>query len=213
MRLVLFGPPGAGKGTQASRLVNEYGLTHISTGAIIRDAMKSETPLGSKARDYVEAGMLVPDDVVRRLAEEAIEANAFENFILDGYPRTLQQASWLSEFLDARDARLHAVISLQVEPDVIVDRLSQRRVHRRTGENYHLAFNPPPGDVPEEDIIQRNDDQPDSIRKRLDVYADETSPVEEFYRKRGNLCEVDGHGSIDDVFGRIRSVLKDASAL
>jgi adenylate kinase len=212
MRIVLFGPPGAGKGTQASRLVSEYGLTHISTGAIIRDAMKSESELGQKARGYVEAGKLVPDELVRALAEEAIEAQGFDGYILDGYPRTIQQAQWLSQFLDARDARLNAVISVQVEPEAIVERLSQRRVNRHTGENYHLEFNPPPEDVPAEDIIQRADDEPESIRKRLEVYAHETRPVEEFYRQRGNLREIDGYGSIDDVFKRIQDVLAEVEA-
>jgi adenylate kinase len=212
MRIVLFGPPGAGKGTQASRLVSEYGLTHISTGAIIRDAMKSESELGQKARGYVETGKLVPDELVRALAEEAIEAQGFDGYILDGYPRTIQQAQWLSQFLDARDARLNAVISVQVEPEAIVERLSQRRVNKHTGENYHLEFNPPPEHVPAEDIIQRADDEPESIRKRLEVYAHETRPVEEFYRQRGNLREIDGYGSIDDVFRRIQAVLAEVEA-
>jgi adenylate kinase len=209
MRIVLFGPPGAGKGTQAARLVERYGLTHVSTGAIIRDAMASESPLGREARGYVEVGKLVPGDLVRKLAEDAIQRNGFDGYILDGYPRTIEQAQWLSEFLDAHDARLNAVISLQVEPSAVIDRLSQRRVNRQTGENYHLSFNPPPADVPAEDVIQRPDDEPESIRKRLDVYAAETRPVEEFYRKRGNLCEVDGHGSIDEVFDRITDVLAE----
>lgn len=212
MRIVLFGPPGAGKGTQASRLVSEYGLTHISTGAIIRDAMKSESQLGQKARGYVEAGKLVPDELVRAMAEEAIEAQGFDGYILDGYPRTIQQAQWLSQFLDERDARLNAVISIQVEPEAIVERLSQRRVNKHTGENYHLEFNPPPEDVPAEDIVQRADDEPESIRKRLEVYAHETRPVEEFYRQRGNLREIDGYGSIDDVFQRIQAVLAEVEA-
>ncbi len=208
MRIVLFGPPGAGKGTQAALLHERRGLRHISTGVIIRRAMKEETPLGREARAFVEAGELVPDHVVRLLAEEAIAQAGRDGFVLDGYPRTVRQAEWLAEFLDAAAAPLDAVVSLRVPDDVIVDRLSKRRVHRETGENFHLDHKPPPAGLEQALIVQRPDDRPESVRKRLEVYAEETAPVLEFYRARGELKPVDGVGDFEDVYDRIEGVLE-----
>lgn len=212
MRIVLFGPPGAGKGTQAAKLVEEYGLAHVSTGVMIRDAIKDESPLGLEAQGYVTKGELVPGRLIRRMVEDVIQQADFDGYILDGYPRTIEQAEWLTEYLESSDAALDAVISVKVDPETIVERLSRRRVNSETGENYHLDFNPPPPDVDPSLIIQRRDDQPESIRKRIDVYHAETFPVEEFYRKLGVLVEVDGDGAIDDVFDRIRSVVDQIEA-
>ena len=212
MRIVLFGPPGAGKGTQAAKLVEEYGLAHVSTGVMIRDAIKDESPLGLEAQGYVTKGELVPGRLIRRMVEDVIQQADFDGYILDGYPRTIEQAEWLTEYLESNDAAIDAVISIKVDPETIVERLSRRRVNSETGENYHLDFNPPPPDVDPSLIIQRRDDQPESIRKRIDVYHAETFPVEEFYRKLGVLVEVDGDGAIDDVFDRIRSVVDQIEA-
>ncbi len=212
MRIVLFGPPGAGKGTQAAKLVEEYGLAHVSTGVMIRDAIKDESPLGLEAQGYVTKGELVPGRLIRRMVEDIIQQADFDGYILDGYPRTIEQAEWLTEYLESNDAAIDAVISIKVDPETIVERLSRRRVNSETGENYHLDFNPPPPDVDPSLIIQRRDDQPESIRKRIDVYHAETFPVEEFYRKLGVLVEVDGDGAIDDVFDRIRSVVDQIEA-
>jgi adenylate kinase len=207
MRLVIFGPPGAGKGTQAGLLEERRGLVQISTGDILRAAMKNETPVGKKAKKYVENGELVPDEVVRALAENAIADENYDDFVLDGYPRTQQQAEWLTAFLDENQISLDAVLSLDVPDDVIVRRLSRRRVHRETGETYHLDHSPPPDGVDSDLIVQRDDDQPETIRNRLSVYREETEPLEAYYEKRGTLVRVNGEGSIDEVYGRIEEVL------
>ena len=210
MRIALFGPPGAGKGTQAERLVKEHGLKHISTGDLLRKAMKKETPIGQEAKEYVKDGQLVPDRIVRKLAEEAVKEQGFDRFILDGYPRTLQQAEWLTDFLKENDAELEAIIYIMVSNEAIVERLSRRRVHKETGENYHLDFRPPPPDVHSSLVIQRADDRPEAIRKRLDVYHAETYPVIEYYQNSGRFYEVDGVGSFDTVYQRIEEVLQKA---
>lgn len=209
MRLVIFGPPGAGKGTQARLLEDRQNLTQISTGDIIRTAMKEETPVGKEAKSYVEQGELVPDRVVRKLAEQAIADEGFDDFILDGYPRTLQQAQWLTAFCAEHDAPLDAVVSLHVPDEVIIERLSKRRVHKKTGETYHLEMNPPPEDVDPALIIQRPDDQPDTIRNRLNVYREETAPLESYYRERDLFVVVNGIGGIEDVHARIVDALRD----
>ncbi len=207
MRLIIFGPPGAGKGSQATLLEERRGLTQISTGDIIREAMANETPAGQEAKAYVERGDLVPDAVVRKLAEEAIAAEGYDDFVLDGYPRTTQQAEWLTAFLDEHDAPLDGVISLDVPDEVIVDRLSKRRVHKETGENYHLDVKPPPDDVDPDLIVQRPDDQPETIRNRLHVYRDETAPLKNYYKKRDLFVTVRGTGDFDDVYSRIKHAL------
>lgn len=212
MRLVIFGPPGAGKGTQAGLLERRRGLTQISTGDIIREAMKNETPVGKEAKSYVEKGELVPDEVVRKLAENAIADEEYDDFVLDGYPRTTQQAEWLTEFLRGQDAPLDAVLSLSVPDEVIVDRLSRRRVHQETGETYHLDHDPPPDDVDPDLIVQRDDDKPDTIRNRLEVYREETEPLADYYRDNDLLVPVDGQGEIEDVYGRIETVLDEQLA-
>ncbi len=208
MRIALFGPPGAGKGTQAKLLVERHGLCHISTGNILRAAIKKRTPVGLEAKKYIDAGQLVPDAVVRDLAEDAITEQDCRLFILDGYPRTVQQARWLTSFLDARGTSLEAVIFFTLPDDVIVDRLSKRRMHRETGENYHLDHKPPPPDVDPALIVQRPDDKPEAIRERLRVYKEQTQPVEDYYRRQGLLLEVDAVGDFEVVYERIEDVLR-----
>ncbi|MFB6231096.1 MAG: adenylate kinase [Salinibacter sp.] len=209
MRLIIFGPPGAGKGTQARLLEDHRGLTQISTGDVLRDAMDQETTLGKKAKSYVEEGELVPDELVRALAEQAIADEGYDDFVLDGYPRTDQQAEWLTEFLEEHQTPLHVVLRLQVPNEELVRRLSRRRVHAETGETYHLDHDPPPDDVDPELIVQRSDDEPDTVRNRLEVYREETAPLASYYEDRGQLVSVDGTGGIEDVYERITQVLDE----
>lgn len=207
MRLVIFGPPGAGKGTQARLLEERRGITQISTGDILRAALEEETPLGQKAKSYVESGELVPDELVRKLAEQAITDEGYDDFVLDGYPRTQQQAEWLTEFLEEHQAPLDAVVSLEVPNEVLVRRLSRRRIHDETGETYHLDHDPPPDDVDPDLIVQRSDDEPETVRNRLAVYREETEPLASYYEKQDALVSVDGVGNIEEVFQRIERVL------
>ena len=207
MRLIIFGPPGAGKGTQAGLLEDRRGITQISTGDIFREAMSKETPLGKKAKSYVEAGELVPDELVRKLAEQAIADEGYEDFVLDGYPRTRQQAEWLTEFFEEHQTPLDLVLNMEVSDEVIVRRLSRRRVHEETGETYHLDHDPPPDGVDPELVVQRSDDKPETIRNRLSVYRDETAPLASYYEERGVLVSVDAVGDIEEVYQRIVQVL------
>ena len=207
MRLVIFGPPGAGKGTQARLLEERRGITQISTGDILRAALEEETPLGQKAKSYIESGELVPDELVRKLAEQAITDEGYDDFVLDGYPRTQQQAEWLTEFLEEHEAPLDAVVSLEVPDEVLVRRLSRRRIHDETGETYHLDHDPPPDDLDPDLIVQRSDDEPETVRNRLAVYREETEPLASYYEKQDALVSVDGVGNIEEVFQRIERVL------
>lgn len=210
MRLVLFGPPGAGKGTQARRLTERFALRQISTGDLFRTALREETPVGLEAKRYLDAGKLVPDAVVNKMVEGALDALGHDGFILDGFPRTVEQAEWLLHYLDGQHAPLDAVLSLKVNPERIVQRLSRRRTDRETGEIYHLDFNPPPPHVPADRLLHRSDDQPDAIRTRLGVYEDETRPVEQVFRGRVPFFEIDGIGDIDDVQQRVLDALGEA---
>jgi len=210
MRLVLFGPPGAGKGTQAHFLVQRYGIKQISTGDLFRAALKNETPVGLEARGFMDRGELVPDRVVNRMVEEALDAIDRDDFVLDGFPRTIPQAEWLLGYLKENDDPLDAVLSLQVDHDLIVQRLSRRRTDSETGTIYHLDFNPPPDDVPEERLIHRDDDRPEAIRNRLRVYEKQTRPLKEFFADRVPVLALDGEGSIEEVQQRIVDALEGA---
>ena len=207
MRLILFGPPGAGKGTQAKRIADAHGLRHLSTGDMLRAAVKKQTPVGREAQGHMDAGELVPDAVVNEIVAETVGGLGYDGFVLDGYPRTLEQAAFLADLLDAHDAPVDAVVSLRVPEDHIVQRLSRRRTDRETGAIYHLDFNPPPADLPAGRLVHRSDDEPEAIRTRLRVYHDETAPLEAFFRDRTRFVEVDGMGALDDVRGRVDDVL------
>ncbi len=213
MRIVLFGPPGVGKGSQASFLVDRCGATHVSTGIILRTAIREGTEIGKAAEQMVREGKLVADRIVRKMAEDAITDLGYDHFVLDGYPRTIPQAEWLTCFLAENEAPLHRVISLVAAEEVIVDRLSKRRVDKLTRKNYHLDFKPPPPDIPAERIIQRSDDRPEVVLRRLKQYQKDTSPVQEYYRNRGMLTEIDGVGPFEEVHSRICEVLEERRAM
>jgi adenylate kinase len=213
MRIVLFGPPGVGKGSQAKLLHERRDLAHISTGIILRASIREGTDVGLEAASYMNEGKLVPDVIVRKMAEDAMLDRECDRFILDGYPRTIQQAEWLSEFLQRHEAPLHAVISMVAPDEIIIDRLSKRRVDRVTRENYHLDFKPPPADLPADRIIQRDDDRPEIIRRRLEQYRQGTQPVQEYYRERGMLAEVNGVGPFEEVHHRILDAIAGLSEI
>ena len=206
MNLLLFGPPGIGKGTQSALLVERHGLTHVSTGNILREAIAAGTELGRQAQAYMDAGRLVPGPIVRGAAEAHLRSLGVQNVVLDGYPRTVEQAEWLTEFFEAEGATLDAVVSLHGSDEVIVHRLSRRRCDPVTGTIYHLDT-PPTDAAILARLEQRSDDRPEVIRKRLEVYHAETAPVEAYYASRGAHYVVDGIGEVEEVYARIVAVL------
>ncbi len=203
MRMIFIGPPGAGKGTQAARLVERLQIPHISTGDMFRAAVKAGTPMGKQADTYMKAGELVPDSVVIGMVEERIAQDDCENgFMLDGFPRTLAQA----EALEKAGVELDVVLVLKVPDELIVKRITGRRSDPETGEIYHLEFNPPPDEVKDR-LVHRKDDTEEACRTRLDAYHAQTAPIIPFYEERGLVKTVDGVGSPDEVTARITAAL------
>jgi adenylate kinase len=213
MNLILLGPPGAGKGTQAKMLVDCYGIPQISTGDILRAAVKDETAMGLRAKSFMDAGGLVPDMVVVGIVRERLQQDDCRGgFILDGFPRTVPQADALEEALVALERPLDAVISLAVDVEALVERLTGRRTCRGCGAGYHISFAPPRVegvcDACGGELVQRDDDREDTIRRRLEVYHEQTSPLIDYYRRTGLLTEIDGMLPMDDVQGAILSLLR-----
>jgi len=213
MNILFMGPPGAGKGTQAERIVAEFGIPHISTGDAFRLAMKEGTPLGLKAKEYVDQGLLVPDDVTNGIVRERLQQDDCERgFLLDGFPRTLAQAEALDGMLNEAGRRIDHVISLVVDRDMLLKRLTGRRICKSCGATYHILFNPPKQegvcDKCGGELYQRSDDTEEKVGTRLDEYLSKTEPLLRYYRDQGLLREVNGEQEIDAVTAQITSILK-----
>ncbi|MBX5469872.1 MAG: adenylate kinase [Thermoleophilaceae bacterium] len=212
LNLILLGPPGAGKGTQAERLVADFDLPYYATGDILRAAVKDGTELGRQAKEYMDRGDLVPDEVICGVIMERVDSDeARDGFLLDGFPRTVGQANVLERGLQALGRRLTAALLLDVPDDEVVRRLSGRRVCVKSGHLYHVEFDPPKhDDVCDQDgsrLIQRDDDKPETIRRRLDVYHEQTAPLIDYYEERGILRRFHGGRPPGEVHDHIRASL------
>ncbi len=213
MYLILFGAPGVGKGTQAKNLSKKYGIPHISTGDMLREAIRQGTELGKKAKAIIDRGELVPDDVMLGLIEQRIsEDDCKKGFILDGFPRTQAQADGLTKLFEKKHLPPPLCIEIVVPEDVIIKRLTSRRICEKCGTIFDPITNPAPPDniCPKcgGRIVKRSDDNPETIHQRLRVYHEQTAPVREYYRKMGRYVSVDGNKSIDEVFNEIDAIVK-----
>lgn len=208
LRAVLLGPPGAGKGTQAVRLVEKYEIPHISTGDIFRKNIKEGTELGKKAQEYMNAGALVPDELVVDLVKDRLQQDDCKNgFLLDGFPRTIFQAEKLDEFLSESNLKMDIVINLKVEKAALIKRLTGRRVCKDCGASYHIVNIPPKKegvcDICGGELIQRKDDNIETVENRINVYEEQTAPLIGYYKEAGSLVDFDGEASLDEVFDAI----------
>jgi adenylate kinase len=212
LNLILLGPPGAGKGTQAERLTDDFNLPYIATGNILRGAVAAGTPLGRQVQTYMDAGELVPDDVITGVILEAIQTpEALDGFLLDGFPRTVAQADALAEGLARADRQLTAAILIDVPDEEVMRRMSGRRVSVKTGRVYHVEFDPPKHDgrcdVDGSRLVQREDDKPETVRHRLAVYHEQTAPLISYYEDRGLLRRFDGTRAPTEVHDHIRATI------
>lgn len=211
-----MGLPGAGKGTQADKIVEEYNIPHISTGDMFRLAIKEGTELGKKAKTYMDEGALVPDEVTIGIVRERLtKADCNNGFLLDGFPRTLAQAEALDSLLASMGREIDYVLHIDVDQNVLVERLSGRRICPKCGTAYHVIFNPPKVegicDKDGEALIQREDDKAETVKKRLEVNVEQTQPMLDFYRSKGELVTIDGEQEIQKVFEDIHEKLKEIS--
>lgn len=208
MNLLIMGLPGAGKGTQAAKIVEHFNVAHISTGDMFRAAIANQTEMGVLAKSYIDKGELVPDEVTNGIVKERLSQDDIKQtgFLLDGYPRTIEQANALDQTLAELDLALDGVINIEVDPNSLLERLSGRIIHRQTGETFHKVFNPP-ADYKEEDYYQREDDKPETVKRRLDVNIAQGQPIIDHYRSKGLVHDIQGNQDINDVFSAIEKVL------
>jgi adenylate kinase len=215
MKIVLLGPPGAGKGTQAEIICKNFSIPHISTGDMLRDAIAKETALGKQAKEIMDAGNLVPDEVIINLVKERIKQEDCKNgYLFDGFPRTIPQA----DALDNQEIFLDVVLELTLEDELIINRMSGRRIHQSSGRSYHIEFNPPKNegidDETGETLIQRDDDKPDTVKNRLEVYWEQTNPLIVYYRSKSiqtdlKYIEIDGSKTMENVSLEIKEALEE----
>ncbi len=213
MFIVLMGAPGAGKGTQAEKLAKGFALSHVSCGEIFRNIVKEGTEIGNKAKEYIYKGKLVPDEVVISLVKDYLAKHGSSNgVLLDGFPRTVEQAQALDEILDELQLKIYAVVNIDVLEEELTDRLTGRRVCRNCGASYHLKFNPPKVrnicDHCSGELYQRSDDNVDAVKERLSVYCKQTMPIIDYYKQKDLYYSVDGSRPINDVFTDIADLLK-----
>lgn len=213
MRLILLGPPGAGKGTQASAIVKRYNIPHISTGDIFRLNIKENTPLGKEVKSYLDAGILVPDELVVDIVKDRLKKSDCANgFILDGYPRTINQAEVLDKELAKMGIKLDAVINIFLDVQLLIERAVGRRLCKNCGATYHIKFHPPKQDgicdICGGELYQRDDDKEETVKKRIEVYLTQTKPLIEYYKDKDILVNIDGAQSIEDTFKEIINALE-----
>ncbi|RLA92796.1 MAG: adenylate kinase [Deltaproteobacteria bacterium] len=213
LNIILLGPPGCGKGTQAKMLTEKYHIPQISTGDILREAVKNKTPLGLEAKTYMDSGKLVPDDVVIGIIQDRLkQPDCEKGFILDGFPRTVVQAEALDDTLKTMGKKIEHAISISVDEEELLRRLTGRRTCRSCGAMFHILFNPPKKegicDKCSGELYQRDDDKEETIRNRLNVYNQQTAPLIDYYQKKELLRTIEGVGKIEDIFRKIEEVIK-----
>lgn len=214
MKVLLIGPPGGGKGTQAKLMVENFKIPQISTGDMLRDHVKNKTELGIKAKEYMDSGQLVPDELILDMMQNRLnQSDCLNGYILDGFPRTIPQAEGLNSVLDKLNHNLDNVIILEVDDEIIVNRMGGRRIHTPSGRIYHIVYNPPVNankdDITNEELSIRDDDREETVRKRLSIYHTTTSPLIDFYKNKNLVSYIDGTLKINEISRKINTILEN----